>query len=589
MPVSAESVRAQLARILASDGFISSQRLCRFLRFIVERTLENDLDRLKEFVVAMEVFDRDDKYDPSIDSIVRVEARRLRTKLKSYYEGVGSSDPVLIGLRPGNYVPLFRSLTPAVKPIPSVAAVLPPRDDYTTVAVLPFVNMSPEPEQDYFCDGITEEIINALAAIESLAVVSRTSAFQFKGQAIDLRDVGRRLGVQVIVEGSVRKAGNQLRITAQAIDTGKGYHLWSETYRRELHDIFAIQEEISLAIAQTLHAKLPVRPLRGAYLPPLEAYTGFIRASHLVHQQNVPGLYAAIRQFEELTRAYPDYADPYAGVATGWAALALFGIECGAKVLPVLRRNAERAVELNPESAEGWTVMGGISAHWDFDWAEAERHFQRAISLQPSNYGAHTWYGMVLSMLGRFDQAESELAAALKLNPLAASGFGRQGFLSYLRGDDSTALQYLNESMKVAPDFPDSRLILGLVHMHRGDYGTAVEVLSRHIHEMPIPTHLGMLAGALFRAGKPDECQRLLAQLEQAAKTQYITPLAYVGAYVGMGEHDRAFAALSAAIEDRAIFVDLLNVDPYYAPLRKDARFDKLLRIMNLHGRAPVS
>lgn len=244
-PVSAESVRAQLGRILASDGFVSSQRMCRFLRFVVERTLENDTDRLKEFVVAMEVFDRDEKYDPSIDSIVRVEARRLRTKLKSYYEGPGSDDPVLIGLRPGKYVPLFRTVTPSAKQVANTAPIAPERGEYTTIAVLPFVNMSPEPEQDYFCDGMTEEILNVLASIEGLAVVARTSAFQFKGQALDVRDIGQRLGAHVVVEGSVRKAGPQLRITAQAIDAARGIHLWSETYRRELKDVFAIQEEMS--------------------------------------------------------------------------------------------------------------------------------------------------------------------------------------------------------------------------------------------------------------------------------------------------------------------------------------------------------
>jgi adenylate cyclase len=254
--VPAAAVREQLARIVNSPGFISSARLSRFLTHVVNRTIEGDLDSLKEFSVAMEVFDRSSDYDPNIDAIVRVQARRLRAKLKAYYEeGAGTNDPVLIALRPGSYMPIFR--WPDARPLEQREQIESTMElDPASVAVLPFVNMSPDPEQDYFCDGISEEIINSLTHVAGLKVIARTSAFQFKGMSIDIREVGRRLNADVIIEGSVRKAGANLRITGQAIQAESGYHLWSETYGRELKDVFAIQEEIAESVAGLLRSHM---------------------------------------------------------------------------------------------------------------------------------------------------------------------------------------------------------------------------------------------------------------------------------------------------------------------------------------------
>jgi len=255
--VPARAVFEQLARIVSSPMFISSARLCRFLTHIVNRTVKRDADSLKEFSIAMEVFDRTFEYDPNIDAIVRVEARRLRAKLKAYYEQEpGKGDSVLIGLRPGSYVPVFRLLdTRPRKEQQKVGAET--KVTAASVAVLPFVNMSPEPEQEYFCDGMAEEIINSLTHVEGLKVISRTSAFQFKGMSVDVREVGRRLDADLVIEGSVRKSGDQLRITAQAIQTESGYHLWSETFGRELKDVFAIQEELAQSVVGLLRRHIP--------------------------------------------------------------------------------------------------------------------------------------------------------------------------------------------------------------------------------------------------------------------------------------------------------------------------------------------
>jgi adenylate cyclase len=571
-PVPAADVRAQLGRILASTHFSSSQRLCRFLKFIVDRTLENDVERLKEFVVAVEVFDRNQNYDPNVDSIVRVEARRLRTKLKAYYDADGRSDPLTIELRAGSYVPLFRPVAQATGP------------SFTTVAVLPFVNMSSEPEQDYFCDGITEELINALAAFENLSVVARTSAFQFKGKALDIREVGDRLGAQVVVEGSVRKAGDQLRVTAQAIDASKGYHLWSETYRRELKDIFAIQEELSSAIAHTLRAKLPDGSSRDhkRYQPTFEAYTGFLKAMYQVHQQNIAGLYDAMEQFRTLIRSYPGYAQPHAGLAAANGILSLFGVVSGREVLPEMRRSAEEAVRVDSESADAWAVMAGLSAHYDYDWAKSEQCFRRAVALQPGSSGPRAWYGSMMAMQGRFAEAESELLKVAQLNPLAASDHTRIGYLHYLRGEHAEARARFDTAIRLDPDFPEGRLYPGLLFIQQGNFAAAVDALLTNLDTFPLAVQIGLLGAAYGFWGKAKASSRCLARLNALAADRYVTPLASAWVYLGLGDLDNAFTHLERAVDDRTVFAQFLKVDPLYEPLRAHPRYRKVLRMLNL-------
>ena len=390
-PVPVTAVRDQLARVVNSPGFVSSARLCRFLMHIVNRTIDGDIDSLKEFTIAMEVFDRTSKYDPNIDAIVRVEARRLRAKLKAYYEeGPGTVDPVLIGLRPGNYVPIFRWLdAQPAKHLDETGATQPA--GRTCVAVLPFVNMSTEPEQDYFCDGISEEITNSLTRVSGLNVIARTSAFHFKVANIDLREVGQRLGANLVIEGSVRKAGEQLRITAQAIQTESGHHIWSETFRRELKDVFAIQEEIAQSVADLLRLHMPEAQGAVPPSPPdLDAYTRYLRARFLIHQQSPETLHAALEQLRRLTETYPDYALAYSGMAAASGLLAQFGVVSGREVYPEVKANAGRGYALDPESGETCTVLGGLRAWFEYRWDEADGMYDRALRLQPGHAAAAT-------------------------------------------------------------------------------------------------------------------------------------------------------------------------------------------------------
>ncbi|MBV9225459.1 MAG: tetratricopeptide repeat protein [Acidobacteriaceae bacterium] len=568
-----------MARIVNSPGFLSSPRLCRFLTHIVNRTLERELDSLKEFSLALEVFDRTSDYDPNIDAIVRVEARRLRAKLKAYYEeGPGQSDPVLIGLRPGSYIPVFRWLeTQAARENDHLGTTV--GTDRVSIAVLPFVNMSPEPAQDYFCDGMTEEIINSLTQAAELNVIARTSAFQFKGASVDIREVGRRLGADLVIEGSVRKAGEQLRITAQAVQTESGHHLWSETFRRELKDIFAIQEEIAQAVAGLLRVH---RPEARARVRPstrhLEAYTRYLRAQFLIHQQSPETLRTALEQLRELIEAFPDYAPAYSGMAAANGLLCLFGVVSGRDVYPEVKANAERGYALDPDSGDTCTVLGGLRGWFEHRWEEADRLYERALKLQPGHAPAHSFRAMALLCQGNIQAAESGLRRSIELDPLSASDCARIAYLHYLKGDYPSAAEHLQKSFDLDRDYPEARFYQGLLHFQQHDYAAAVACL----YTARLPLKIGLLAAAHARQGSRSQAEQCMEELRRLAGRQYVTPLAEALAAIGLGDVDLALQRLDEAIDHKTNFVNLLAVEPFFDPLRSNRRFEKLLKRLHL-------
>ena len=578
-PVAATAVRDQLARIVDSPGFVSSVRLCRFLTHIVNRTIDGDIDSLKEFSIAMEVFDRTSEYDPNIDAIVRVEARRLRAKLKAYYEeGQGAVDPVLIGLRPGSYVPVFRWLdTQPAKHREEIGAA--PTPSRICVAVLPFVNMSPEPEQDYFCDGISEEITNSLTHLSGLRVIARTSAFHFKGANIDIREVGQRLGADLVIEGSVRKAGEQLRITAQMIQTESGHHVWSETFRRELKDVFAIQEEIAQSVADLLRLHMPgVQRADQSSAPNLDAYTAYLQARFLIHQQSPEALQAALGQLRKLVEVYPDYALAYSDMALANGVLAFFGVVSGREVYPEVKANAERGYALDPESGETCTVLAGLRAWFEYHWDEANGIYDRALKLQPSHARAHRFRAMALLCQGNIEAAEAGLRRSAELDPLSASDCARVAYVHYVKGDYDLAAEDLRQSFELDRDYPEARFYEGLLHFQQQRYDAVIQCLSPSVS----PLDIGLLAAAHAQEGSLSRTEECIERLHQLAARQYVTPLAEGFAAIGMGDFDLAFKRLDEAINHKTIFINLLAVEPFFHPLVADRRFAKLLKKLNL-------
>jgi serine/threonine-protein kinase len=545
----------------------------------VNRTIEADIDSLKEFSIAMEVFDRSSEYDPNIDAIVRVEARRLRAKLKAYYEeGQGAAaDPILIGLRPGSYVPVFRWLdTQPAKHREEIGATGPGR---TSIAVLPFVNMSPEPVQDYFCDGISEEITNSLTHLSGLSVIARTSAFHFKGARIDIREVGQRLGADLVIEGSVRKAGEQLRITAQMIQTESGHHVWSETFRRELKDVFAIQEEIAQSVADLLRLHMPgVQRADQSSAPNLDAYTAYLQARFLIHQQSPEALQAALGQLRKLVEVYPDYALAYSDMAAANGLLALFGVVSGREVYPEVKANAERGYALDPESGETCTVLAGLRAWFEYHWDEANGIYDRALKLQPSHARAHRFRAMALLCQGNVEAAEAGLRRSAELDPLSASDCARMAYVHYVKGNYDLAAEDLRQSFELDRDYPEARLYEGLLHFQQQNYDAVIQCLSPSVS----PLDIGLLAAAHAKEGSLSRTEECIERLHQLAARQYVTPLAEGFAAIGMGDFDLAFKRLDEAINHKTIFINLLAVEPFFHPLVADRRFAKLLKTVNL-------
>jgi TolB-like protein len=587
------AVSEELARIVNSPRFVSSIRLCRLLTHIVNQTLHGNLDSLKEFSIAVEVFDRTSEYDPNIDALVRVEARRLRAKLKEYYEGPGRNDAVLIGLRPGSYVPLFRWLDPQSQHRPhEIGATI--GAGTASVAVLPFVNISPEPEQDYFCDGITEEIINLLTHIAGLSVIARSSAFQFKGMSVDIREVGRRLDADVVVEGSVRKAGDQMRITAQASETESGHQLWAETFDRKLKDVFAIQEEIAQAVASLLRLHMPearprvhgpARDLEAEAWPrvhasarDLEAYTRYLKARVLIYQQSPETLRAALRELRALIEVFPDYAPAYSGIAEANGHLALFGFVSGRAVYPEMKATTERGYALNPESGETCTVLGGFRAWYEYRRDEAYRLYERALKLQPGLARTYRYRAMLLLCQGDIEAAESGLRRATELDPLSASDCARSAYVNYVKGDLASAAEDIEQAFDLDRDYPEALFYKGLLRFRQEDYRGVVDCLL----QSEFPFDIGVLAAAYARQGRHPLAKRCIERLRQTAAVRYVSPLAETFAAIGLKDFDLAFQRLSNAIEDKTAFVNLLAVEPFFEPLRSDQRFTILVKKLNL-------
>ncbi|MDX2181170.1 MAG: tetratricopeptide repeat protein [Bryobacteraceae bacterium] len=451
----------------------------------------------------------------------------------------------------------------------------PPPARNSSIAVLPFINMSPEPEQEFFCDGITEEILNSLTQISGLDVIARTSAFQFKGAAIDIREVGQRLGADLVIEGSVRKAGEQLRITAQAIETASGYHLWSKTFRRELKDIFAVQEEIAGAIADLLRVHAPARaPAR----PNLDAYTRYLSARFLIHQQTPEALRAAVRQLRELIALFPTYAPAYSGIASANGLMCIFGAVSGRDVYAETKEFAERGYALDPDSAETCTVLGGFRSWFEYRWKEAEKLYDRALKLQPAHATAHVYRGMTLLCQGHVDEAESSLRRSLELDPLSASDCARMAYLTYLKDDYRLAGEHLQRAFELDRDYPEARFYEGLMHFGQEDYESVVQRLSAST----APLDLGVLAAAHIRLGRRQAAAECVETLRRSAQTMFVTPLGEALATIAMNDLDSAFRLLSEAIDHRTNFINLLAVEPFFDPLRKDSRFPKLLKKLNL-------
>jgi serine/threonine-protein kinase len=455
-----------------------------------------------------------------------------------------------------------------------------------SIAVLPFQNLSPDPENEFFADGMTEDVIAQLSKIRSLRVIGRGSVMRMKHQDRSLREVGETLEVANVLEGSVRRAGSRVRIVSRLIDIESERQLWSETYDRELTDIFAIQTDVAMQIASALETELSHeerRQIRKEPTADVEAYQLYLLGQHCIHRWTGQGVSQGIAHLEQAVARDPAYALAHAAMAKAYIDIGLGVV--GSLPPEVAFANARaataRALELDPGLAEGHAVLGHLKFIRDFDWAGAEAELKLAIELNPNSGEAYDIYGLLLAAQERYDEAVQVQRRAHELDPLAH----RMDLVTtHLRaGNYGEAFDAVNRVLAVEPHLPLAHATLGWVHLLSGRPEEGIAALARAVELSPDSTlYQAQLGQALARAGQPDRARAILRQLESLSAERYVSPyhLAYV--HVGLGEHEEALDLLERVYEQRAGAIFGIKGSFLFAPLRGHPRFQALLRKMNL-------
>jgi serine/threonine-protein kinase len=583
--VTPQAVRNQIGKILRSNFFSDSQRMARFLSFAVEETLNGNGSRLKEVVIGTEVFDRHTTYDPRLDPIVRVEARRLRAKLRSYYDGEGEHDPVVVEFPKGGYSPVFHLRFEGVRP--EIARPAKGIAVDSAIAVLPFTNLNPENDCDYFSDGLTEELIHALTRIKGLMVVAWNSASQLRERQEDLGTIRQRLDVAHVLRGSVRRTGERLRISAQLIETARGRYVWSETYDRQVRDVFAIQEEIAASIA----AALKLRFSNEEGLGPLgqrdiEVYKLCLKGRFHARERSDEGLRRSIVCFEQAISRDNASAPAYAGLADTYTLISEYGFAEGCDCMVKAKAAAEKALELDPFSADAHTSLGLILTIHDWSWEEAGNAFERALAINPGYVPAHHWYAVDhLAMLGRFEEAREHMEIAVKLDPLSSIILEGRAFLHTLERRYDDAIRLYQNLLEMDPSFYKAYTSMGRAYLQKGFCGKAIEMLTKgRALAGDMPSILGALGQAHGLAGNVSEAREILLKLDNLASVRPVPASSFALVHLGLGEKDAALMWLERGVNRHQATVIGLKVHPAYDALREEPRFHAMLRQMGLAG-----
>ena len=610
----AQLVREELEKVLASPGFARNERLSGFLRFVVERQLEGQAGTLKETVIAVEAFGRRPDYDPKLDSIVRTEAARLRTRLAEYYAGEGLGDAVVIDLPKGGYVPEVhvRENQPPDQSVPLVDPAAEPmsfrtwrsrwtmlvlggvlvialgliwwlnRDAGTTgaadlaptIAVLPFMNRSTEPDSDYFVDGLTDQIIRNLSIIDGLEVRSRTSSFVFKDNQHKLSEVAEKLNVNYVLEGASQRSGGNLRVTAQFIRVADDKPLWTGKFDKQTKDIFDIQDEISRQIVNALRVNLGRG--RRRYDTSVEAYDLYLRAL------TAPSLGARLGPFmEKLVTLYQDVIDKDPSFAPAYAEMAfihalqstLFAYDYPDDAVAKLRVAAEKAIQLDPLLEDAHVAIAILRAR-DGQWEQSEKSFREAIRLNPNRADTFCQYAdLLLEAVGRLPDAIGQLRHAQKADPL--SGYAKEKLAKVMIsiGQHEEAAVHI-EQLRDDPHAGDWSIMAARLRLGQGRTTEAIQLLESDPKRSFGPLLRGWLGNAYVRAGRRAEAEKL------AAASKFPNEQALI--FAGLGDKDRTFAALKSMGSRGPQPVGKFLTYPEFAFLRGDPRLAVLRKNVGL-------
>jgi TolB-like protein/DNA-binding winged helix-turn-helix (wHTH) protein/Flp pilus assembly protein TadD len=455
----------------------------------------------------------------------------------------------------------------------------------SSIAVLPFLNLTGTSENDFLCDGLTEQVIDGLAKVQGLHVLARTSSFQYRGQRVDIRELGRRLGVEWILEGSVRRQGDTLRVTAQLIRAADAMHLWSETFEQPVADLYQLQDYVAERVVLQIHAKrIPQGKPRTA--PNSEAYLAYLRGRNAWNQGLSKGYQDAIRYFEEAIRRQPDFAAAYAGLADTYWRSALWESALPEDSYGRARKAVETALELDPTAPEAHASKGQILLNYDFKFADAERSLKRALELDPVNANAHHWLSHVMIPQSRWQESRAYSETALRYDPDDAGIRNHMGWHLYHAGQFKEGRQWTERVLEWRPKHVGAHHFLALIQIELADLRSAAALLKRSLElSGPNPERQGTLGYVMGRLGNSVAAREVRRELEQDSLKRYVSPRSFALIALGLGEIEEAFRQLAMAGEQRSNLMVNFRVDPLFASLRSDQRFNQIVRRCGLNIR----
>jgi TolB-like protein/Flp pilus assembly protein TadD len=618
---SQEEIAAQLDRILGSALFRQAGRLTRFLRFVVEQTLHGAGNELKEYRIGLDVFDRPAAFDPRVDPIVRISASRLRNKLEQYYQSEGRRDGMRIEIPKGGYAAVFsHNVATAEAEVSGASAPTPRRIRWRMaalsllallalaaaflwrwtgtvprasgqhrimLAVLPFANLSGDPQQEYLSDGLTEEVIARLGNLnpQQLGVIARTSVMGYKNTAKHIDEIARELRVDYVLEGSVRRAGSQARITAQLIQARDQTHMWAQNYDGDLGDLLTFESGIAEATAREISIQLQPGELARTGLPvKAEAREAYLKGRYLWNQRTDPAIRQSIGYFEQAITLEPGYAQAYSALADSYVVLVSDDTSARNQDNVVAARAAARkALQLDDSLGEPYAALAHVKFLYDWDFKTAEVHYQRALERSPNNATVRHWYGVLLLYQGRAAEAESQLKQAQALDPLSPV-IGSAAALNYMfAGDLDRALTQARTVIAMNSGFSFAHDVLGGIYESQRQYPEALAEYQKYAElSGRDPDALSRLGHCYAVLGNTAEARRVLFELEHPRAGTFISPSNPALIYASLGEKERALDLLRAAVEERSSAMLALARDPGYESLRADPRFQDLVSRVGL-------
>ena len=576
---SEDLIRAELARVLESPIFAQSERLGRFLRFAVEHAISGSEDGLKEYVIGTEVYDRKPPYHPTQDSIVRTEARRLRIKLKEYYESAGKDNPLCIYFRPGNYIPVFRpkAAAPGQDASGSAEEQVFVEGAGIPVAVIPFLDASGQPLSSEFARGVTDELVHDLMHCEGVRVVATSSIAQLGSQAQDISSLAQRLGVQIIFEGSVRLEGARVRVTSRMV-SADGFQLWSQRFDAEAvpSTFFDVQEQFASALVNRVRPRQSIirngEASAGSIV--LSLHPSLLKAEVWLEEGNESEVQCALAKFHEIAQAAKGYARPLYGVAQCYCWMTLCGTPPSAGMVSLARSAAEQAVELDPESSEALATKGSILA-LEWDWTGAEEAFRQAAKLGFYASDARQ-FAMFLTLLGRFDDAWPYLDKAQLTDPFSHLQKVACAKFLYMSGRHQEAFEVFSEPLKYGPLPLEVQLYLALIHANLGQFDQARRLAQLILRNAG--SQIPLRAGAteiLARCG--DDAAPMAHEHKLLSSDAPLSRYRQALLSIALGDSEGALSLLSSALEGKEAELPWLAVDPRFVPIRLNARFAEIV------------